>query len=46
MIWMIFGSIAAALGGLLLYVYYLKQGQFDENEEVKYQIFREDNPDR
>lgn len=45
MIWMIFGSIIAALGGLGLYIYFLQKGQFDEEEDVKYQIFREDNPD-
>lgn len=42
---MIIGSIAAALGGLGLYIYYLRKGQFDDEESVKYQLFREDNPD-
>lgn len=45
MIWMIFGSIALALAGLGLYIYYLRKGQFDDDESVKYQLFREDNPD-
>ena len=45
MFWMIIGSIFVALGGLGLYVYYLRQGQFDDEESVKYQLFREDNPD-
>jgi cbb3-type cytochrome oxidase maturation protein len=45
MIWMIFGSIAAGLAGLGLYIYYLRQGQFEDDETVKYQIFREENPD-
>lgn len=45
MFWMLFGSIVAALGGLLLYIYFLYKGQFDEGEEVKYQLFRDDNPD-
>ena len=39
------GSIAAALGGLGLYIYYLRQGQFEDDEAVKYQLFREENPD-
>lgn len=43
--WMIFSSIIAALAGLMVYVYYLKNGQFEDPESVKYQIFREDNPD-
>ena len=45
MIWMIGSSIIAALIGLGLYVYFLQRGQFDDEEDVKYQIFREDNPD-
>lgn len=42
---MVIGSVVAALGGLGLYLYYLGKGQFDDDEAVKYQIFREDNPD-
>lgn len=45
MFWMIIGSVVAALGGLGLYVYYLYRGQFDDDEAIKYQLFREDNPD-
>lgn len=45
MFWMVIGSIAAALGGLGLYIYYLRKGQFEDDETVKYQIFREENPD-
>lgn len=42
---MIIGSIVAALGGLGLYIYFLRKGQFEDDEAVKYQIFREENPD-
>ena len=45
MIWMILGSIVASLAGLGIYIYYLYQGQFEEDEEVKYQLFREENPE-
>lgn len=45
MFWMIIGSIVASLGGLGICVYYMRKGQFDDDESVKYQIFREDNPD-
>ena len=38
-------SIAAALGGLALYVYYWRKGQFEDDEMIKYQVFREENPD-
>lgn len=30
------------LGGALVYLYYFKQGQFDDPEDVKYQMFREE----
>jgi cbb3-type cytochrome oxidase maturation protein len=43
--WMIVSSVIAGLGGLAIYVYYLRSGQFEEPESVKYQLFREDNPD-
>lgn len=42
---MIIGSIAAALGGLGLCIYYWRQGQFEDDEVVKYQLFRDENPD-
>lgn len=45
MFWMVMGSLAASLAGLGLYVYYLRKGQFDDDEAVKYQIFRDENPD-
>ena len=38
-------SIIAGLLGLGIYIYSLKQGQFDDEESTKYQIFRDDNPD-
>ena len=43
--WTLIASLIAALSGLLIYVYYLKKGQFDDSESVKYQLFREDDPD-
>ena len=42
MIWYIMGSVFMGLGGLVLYAYYHKKGQFKEMEDVKYQIFHED----
>ena len=32
----------AALAGLLLFIYYFRQGQFDDIEDVKYEMFREE----
>jgi len=43
--WTIISSVVAGLAGLAVYLYYLKKGQFDDPESVKYQIFRDDNPD-
>lgn len=45
MFWMIIGSIVTALMGLGFYIYFLRKGQFEDEELVKYQLFREDNPD-
>lgn len=44
-VWALITSILASLAGLAIYVYYLKKGQFDDSESIKYQLFREDNPD-
>lgn len=42
MLWYISSSVALGLAGMLAYLYYLKKGQFDDPEDVKYQMFRED----
>jgi cbb3-type cytochrome oxidase maturation protein len=46
MLWLIYSSIAFGLGGLMIYIYYLRHGQFDDPEDVKYQLFREEEEDR
>lgn len=38
--WMLVSSFVAGLGGLGVYIYYLRSGQFDDPEDVKYQLFR------
>lgn len=35
-------TISFALAGMLVYVYYLRKGQFDDPEDVKYQMFRDE----
>jgi nitrogen fixation-related uncharacterized protein len=35
-------TLATGLAGIGIYIYFLKQGQFDDPEDVKYQLFRED----
>jgi nitrogen fixation-related uncharacterized protein len=42
MIWYFLSSLLLALGGIIIYIYYLQKGQFDDPEDVKYQMFRED----
>jgi len=36
-------TFAFALSGLLVYLYFLRRGQFDDPEDVKYQMFREED---
>lgn len=43
MISYIISSAAFALGGFLTYYYYFKKGQFNDLEEVKYQLFQEED---
>lgn len=38
--WMLISSLLAGLGGLIVYLYYFRTGQFDDDEDVKYQLFR------
>lgn len=42
MLWYLFSSIAMAVFGLTIYIYYLYRGQFENSEDVKYQMFRDD----
>jgi hypothetical protein len=42
MIWYLCGTISFALAGMLIYIYYLCKGQFEDPEDVKYQMFREE----
>ncbi|MCB1111594.1 MAG: cbb3-type cytochrome oxidase assembly protein [Chlamydiales bacterium] len=38
----IIGSVATGVAGILIYIYYLRQGQFEDLEDVKYQMFRDE----
>lgn len=42
MTYLLISSIAMAAGSLLVYIYYARQGQFDDLEDVKYEMFRND----
>lgn len=37
-------SIAFGIAGILIYTYFHSKGQFEDMEDVKYQLFREDEP--
>lgn len=43
--WILISSLAASLVGLTVFIYFLRSGQFEDSEDVKYQLFRDDNPD-
>lgn len=42
MLYLIIGTLTVALAAGLIFLYYLRKGQFEDIEEVKYQLFRED----
>lgn len=46
MFWTISSSLALGLASLLVYVYYLNKGQFEDPEDVKYQMFREEEKNK
>jgi len=38
-------TFSFALTGMLIYIYYLRKGQFEDFEDVKYQMFRDEEED-
>ena len=42
MFWYLISSLLMGVGGLIVYIYYMLRGQFDDPEDVKYQILREE----
>lgn len=42
MIWYLASSLFMGLAGAVVYLYYFRKGQFDNQEDVKYQLLRED----
>lgn len=41
MFWYLISSLAMGICGIAVYIYYMRQGQFEDPEDVKYQMFRE-----
>jgi cbb3-type cytochrome oxidase maturation protein len=42
MFWTLISSLLAGIVGGAIYLYYLRKGQFDDPEDVKYQMFRDE----
>lgn len=42
MFWELSITLLFALMGLGIYLYYLRKGQFEDPEDVKYQMFRDE----
>ncbi len=42
MLWYIISSLATGLAAIAIYIYYWRKGQFDDIEDIKYQMFREE----
>lgn len=42
MLWYVVSSVAMGLAGLAVYFYYFRQGQFEDHEDVKYQLFHDE----
>lgn len=45
MAWLILSSLLMSFIGGLVYFYFFFEGQFENEEETKYQVFRQDDPD-
>lgn len=41
MLWLIVSGVALGLASLMIYYYYMRKGQFEDPEDVKYQMFRD-----
>ncbi len=39
--WFLLLTLVGGLGGLLVFLYYIRRGQFEDPEDPKYQMFRE-----
>lgn len=46
MLAILMGAVALGAASGLVFLYYLRQGQFNDGEDVKYQMFRDDERQR
>ncbi len=43
MAWELISALIGSLGGIVFFIYHFRKGQFDDPEDVKYQMFREED---
>jgi len=43
MLWALVSSLVLSAFAIAIYLYFLRKGQFDNDEDVKYQMFRKDS---
>lgn len=43
MYWYLLSTTLLSICGLMAFVYFARKGQFDDAEDVKYQMFRDEN---
>jgi len=41
--WFLLFSLFSGIAAFIVFLYHLKKGQFEDGEEPKYQMFREDD---
>lgn len=46
MMYLLISSIVMAISSLAVYIYYARKGQFDDLEDVKYEMFRNEEEKR
>lgn len=44
--WYLLSTILLSFCGLIAFVYFARQGQFDDIEDIKYQMFRDEEENR
>lgn len=42
-LWFVLFSLVGGIAALVVFIYHLKKGQFEDVEETKYQVFRDED---
>jgi nitrogen fixation-related uncharacterized protein len=40
---LVFSAVTAGLAGLVVFIYYFRRGHFDDVEDIKYEMFRDEH---